>query len=129
MKKKFITIGNERIKASNIKNYGISEESRLVIIKETRNYIKGKLTIIEEILYEAPSMITGDDYNLIEQFEVRNSLLKEKPSLSFNGLSKNLESSKIYRYLYITTFTKDNYIFYEYDYNIDQLLEELDEQL
>lgn len=74
-------------------------------------------------------MITGDDYNLIEQFEVRNSLLKEKPSLSFNGLSKNLESSKIYRYLYITTFTKDNYIFYEYDYNIDQLLEELDEQL
>lgn len=127
--KKFIVIGNERIKVSNIKSYGIYEESRMVIIKETKNYIKGVLNVTEEVIYEAPPKITYNDYDLIEQFEARSSLLKEKPGFSFNGLSKNIESSKIYRYLYITTFTKDDYIFYEYDYDIDQLLESLDELL
>lgn len=46
--KKFIVIGNERIKVSNIKSYGIYEESRMVIIKETKNYIKGVLNVTEE---------------------------------------------------------------------------------
>lgn len=114
-KPEFIILGNTRIKYSDIKNYGISTTN---VKEENENYIDPGL---DESIYETdnPIMNILDSFQLIigGAAQVRNKIKGEK--------KYNIRNVK---YLYITTYLGDNFIFKENkcNFNIYDKLNEID---
>lgn len=108
----FIQFGEVRIKISNIKTYGIGKET--TYFEKEKEYEKRDRSPLQQTLtgvlkglkffYEATGA-PGDANK-------KNTVIIEKES----------------KYLYITTYQKDNYKFYDYkvDFDIDSKLQELD---
>lgn len=139
-KPKFITIGNNNIKISNIKEFGISignkiKAAKVPIYRENPDHKNGgflkKLLRSKYIGTESYTEIPYKDLTLFEgEYILPYHMVRDSSnSVKKVNLQLSLKKSKVkfvyWRYLYITTYQNDNYQFYEYEYEIDKTLSEL----
>lgn len=115
----FIKFGSDRIKLSNIKNYGISDGSSEILTNLKRN---------EDDLEQAEELL-----KIFGQAPQRQAVRNLKESILEQKKSKKYQSAKTGEtpYLFITTYQGDNYRYYECecDWNIYEKLEQLDKYL
>lgn len=152
-KNKFILLGNTRIKLGNIKNYGISSERvkcekiyRLaegekdgLLAAMLRNTDLVWEKEVEELTYDREYQfeISDHDHKNREEFprvttykRYRNKNGKIVDSHSIATMDNSVVEIKR-KYLYISTFQKDNFRFYEdeVDFDITKKCNELDNLL
>jgi hypothetical protein len=94
--KSFININGIRIKVSNIKNYGVSSR-------------------IDQIEVDVETNMLEDSVNLLTLLSIGGK--------AFPNIKKK---DKKVKYLYLTTYQKDNYTWDEDEINIEKVLSELD---
>ena len=128
--KKFLRIGNTRVRVGNIKDYGIEYETffyEKVYTKKAYSKLTwdGETVLIDEIRYL--------------ELELSSELRKTyKLVLDDNGVAKEMVGfiatlkdvlEKKCKYLYLTTYQNDTYVFYEtdVDFDLEEKLNELDE--
>lgn len=117
--KSFFVIDNQRIALSTIKHYGISEQEREAVIKRKskctipilRSLIQVEQKYEDEIIYRSNPQ-DYDSFWKLEQLLWENSNYEK---ISINS-----------KYFFILTFSGENYIFYEEDYDINNLLKRMD---
>ncbi|MDP2695356.1 MAG: hypothetical protein Q8O58_10890 [Gallionella sp.] len=93
----YITIGETRIKKSNIKTFGISHQ----------NVPAQKLINAERILNGIQGVFGGGSFS--------------------DEFSRNPPSQRGKRYLFVTTYQNDNYQFFENEINIEDAVKVLEE--
>lgn len=161
-KKKFIILGDVRIRVNNIKNYGISSKQRAyekiyTLIEEEYNRsglskrLLGKTGYKRKLEWNGELELLDDDrYEELEKASRNSSsdrnvcykLYRKKGSeeirgfnrldvFSVNGSISADMRDVVFRkdkYLYITTFQRDNYVFFdcEEDFDISDKCRELD---
>ncbi len=120
-KTKFIKFGNERIKASNIKSYGISNDSAnyLAMVKQR-----------DESIHDWASLLLAHPYNSVSAERSLENAEESKKAL-INSEAYELAMNNKLMYLYITTYQNDNYTFYQYnsEFDIYEKMDEIDEIL
>lgn len=126
--KKFLKIGNTRVKVGNIKDYGIGYETffyEKVYTKKSYSKLTwdGETVRIDEIRYLELSSELRKTYKLVLD---DNGVAKEM--VGFIATLKDVLEKKC-KYLYLTTYQNDTYIFYEtdVDFELEEKLNELDE--
>lgn len=140
---KFLSLGDVRIKASNVKDYGINNESEMFMkyyngINNNICDAKSKLSNSQRSLdkmartigYGMNSVIMmklhkNDDIKMVEKFQKQRALL-----LTSNNFDEKLELAKANQliYLYVTTYQNDNYKFYQSicEFDIYEKLSQID---
>lgn len=118
----FITLGDIRIKLTNIKDYGMSSEIRNIPIPgsdtENKTFLDSKVA-----------------NNIFTALKVFSALGKDARTVGHafddTAYSTLKYEDKKFDILYITTYQKDNYRFSEYNasFNIHEKLEELDKYM
>lgn len=120
---KFLAFGDIRIKISNIKNYGIENESKkyLAQVNGFKNKKRSLLDAIEVAELELEGSRRAFDWaaDLIKRDEMRVQYEKSRLSEALCQNKKDLESIEYslalqdqLEYLYITTYQNDNFKFY-----------------
>lgn len=154
LKNKVIILGDVRIKIGNIKNYGIAYENRLY----WKVYRRKKVSFWKELFgfqeYEwkkeirrikdneyYESVFVSDNGNLLNEQKVQRRYLNEDdlPGSDLKIAGKNcVDKEELWasnamllrkdKYLYITTYQNDNFVFFgcESDFDIDEKCNELD---
>lgn len=147
----YVLLGNKRVKASNIKEYGVVDNRtyhQKVYYEENSKLNQGLdifLLSLELLSGSNPSKsldpVNGATHFFTEISQQQAKLLREgKKKTLFSTRQKNnriYESSTLFakssellekgsRYLYVTTYQRDNYTIYE---KIDETLQELDRLL
>ncbi|WP_304653064.1 cold-shock protein [uncultured Ligilactobacillus sp.] len=142
-KKKFITIGNKRVKLSNIKEYGSSYE---YAVYEVKSEDDGGLRGISEI--ETDSEILDGIFFVLDMFSTAaDAFSNEKPKIYYEFShwsryyveSKNGVVCKKVPYVWITTYQNETYRFHDErnvgledlrtqidSYNVQKIIKELD---
>jgi len=141
---KFLVFGDVRIKASNIKDYGISNESnnylnyieeinkdiqklqsRISDEKEDRNKNNGKFV---GSFYSMQHYINYGDTSYVKE-EYEKKVAKRDEYMNYLDYTYAMQGKL--EYLYITTYQNDNYKFYSYesDFDIKEKLQEIDNVL
>lgn len=142
-KKKFLRIGDTRIKVGNIKDYGIEYETvfyEKVYTKTRKAYSKTMDVALRLAGFGKPISNPESDYDLawdgetvrideIRYLELSSELRKTyKMVLDDNGVAKEMVGfnatikdvvEKECKYLYLTTYQNDTYKFYETDVDFD----------
>lgn len=152
-KKKFLRIGDTRIKVGNIKDYGIEYETILyekVYKKTKKTYSKTMDAVLRLAGFGKPIQNPESDYDLtwdggkvrideIRYLELSSELRKTyKMVLDDNGVAKEMIGftatikdviEKECKYLYLTTYQNDTYEFYEMDvdFDLEEKCKEIDE--
>ncbi len=134
---KFILLGNTRIKIGNIKDYGISSEwieyEKIYKVKEEFlgfGFIDRKLVWDGQDIKElSPASICDMHFrNLFKRYRNKDDrIVSSTEKVSFDDLVVTIQR----KYLYISTFQKDNFRFYEHkvDFDIKKKCAELDKLL
>lgn len=123
--KSFIRLGDVRIKLSNIKDYGIENDSQRYIenIDSLRDEVNELNELIGEYKEKSPTYDSLINKNLkkIEAINIEISSRETAEEYSL-AVEKNL------RFLYVTTYQEDHYRFYAHNASFDiyQKLNELD---
>lgn len=142
-KKNFIQFGEIRIKASNIKSYGLAKgthsvyyeqlykEDKIHPIERAIGVVMAADGLAESFLGSRGSEAFGEglDMAFSDKKTVKDRLVKID-YLKYCDLSeeKRVCKEEINDYLYVTTYQKDNHTFYENDvsFNIRNKLQEID---
>ena len=155
----FVKIGDNRIKISNIKNYGVSTKNlfyqKVYKVVEERTLLQRLLTSREWIETENLVNINEVDAENIKNgiqplcvYRKKGSTISSQKDFNGNMFYVNAEKdgnyylrideasaritdliTKSVRYLYITTFQNDNYTFYEDEVDIDNIINMIDENV
>lgn len=130
-----IKIKNVRIKLNNIKNYGSSSEERYYLPvyiekKSTSSKFLVRLFSASTFILDGKVEISEEKAHTLERDESVPKLIRsDNNDIEDHSYETVDRTDLIYgkeRYLYITTYQKDNYIFYESETDIDEVLKELD---
>ncbi|MCL2356544.1 MAG: cold shock domain-containing protein [Defluviitaleaceae bacterium] len=129
----FAVFGDVRVKLSNIKNYGISQETQGQVYRSIQTTTKPERTTMDKVRETAAGLLAltafvTDSNDL--GYLAHECLPEEKKAITkIRGIK--IKDGITRRYLYVTTFQKDNYTFYENtaSFNIDEKCKELDELL
>lgn len=158
--KSFISINNTNIKASNIKEFGISQSDevkalKVPIYKLNPEYYKTKeragKNIFKKLFLPEKYIRTGTFEQILEKefekftiqgnefrdsrkvYELPFILVKQSKTknIKFDEYSTRIDKDEAefvyWKYLYITTYQNDNYQFYEYSIEIEEVLSQLKE--
>ncbi|PEC58450.1 hypothetical protein CN556_24825 [Bacillus wiedmannii] len=121
-KPKFIALGEERIKLSNIKNYGIDHEIIEEVISEETIYLSTGGKAVRRVGGVLLGIAQAADHGLAGFFDGIS-----KVNMGNSYTKQHLEDVK-YPILYVTTYQENNFRFHQkyVDFDVQKKFDELD---